>query len=578
MKISWETEKNLLISFGFLSLLVGLIPFYSSGVNAILINGLIDSAQGKGSVGYIIILLVIFGYVLPDAIYIILHYMDKKYWLRLGQKFELMLLKKLGSLDMATHEDKQFSDLLQRAMERGMFPLIRLGNTFFVTIQSAITVIVASIVLLSFDPLIFALILISAVPNLIVELKYGRGLWSIYDMNAENRRQFFSFRNSFYNLYSLVEMKVFQSVRHFYQRLKGMTNEFTEEQQINERKKVHRALAVLTVSVLTMVISIILIIGKASSGAIQIGTMTFILAAVNRLQDSFHGFMMNIARQYEESLFVTDIFKVLDTEPYLTDSDDAIDLDTQLSRIVFENVDFSYPGSDKLVLRNFNLIIEPNQKLAILGINGAGKTTLIKLLCRFYDPIAGKITVNGIDLQEIKQESWLKQLGVIFQDYADYNLTVEQSIALGDTSIALDSDRVKKAATSAQANAFIEEYGSQYQQMLGRRFSDGVEPSKGQRQRLALARLFYRNPNIMILDEPTASIDAEAEMKIFDELETNTNRSVIVVSQRYSTVKNADKIIVIDDGEIIEEGNHKQLMAADNTYARLFKAQAARYA
>lgn len=577
--ISWQAEKKIVIALLVLSLLVAIVPFYSSGINAILINTLVDHTNGGKTVSLTLIILVVIGFTLPQAIYVLMRFNDKKYWLRMGQYFDLMLLRKLGKLDLATHENNKFNDLLNKASERGIFPLVRLGDSMFANINSIIGVVAASIILISFDPWVFTLILIAAMPNLIVELKYGQGVFSIYDIRAENRRQFFSFRRHFFSLYSLIELKVFQNVDHFYGLLKKMFTDFTDDQQKNERKKAYRLLACLILSIAAMIASIVIVITKASVGVLQIGTMTFILASINRLQDSMHGFLMNIAAQYEESLFVVDIFRVMDMKPQLKQARHGGQKlkNNQAPRIVFDNVSFSYPDTDKLVLKNFNLAIEPNEKIAILGVNGVGKTTVIKLLCRFYDPISGKITVDDKDLREIDRDSWLGYLGIIFQDYADYNLPIDKMIALGRTNEPFSNERVKRAAKQAQADLFINQWPDKYKQMLGKQFKGGVEPSKGQRQRLALARLFYRDASIMVLDEPTALIDVEAEMKIFDELESLPEKTVIVISQRYSTVKNADKIVVIDDGEIIELGNHQQLMAENGKYAKLFSAQAERY-
>ena len=246
--------------------------------------------------------------------------------------------------------------------------------------------------------------------------------------------------------------------------------------------------------------------------------------------------------------------------------------------IVFDNVSFSYPGAGKPTLKNISLKITAGEKIALVGSNGAGKTTLIKLLCRFYDPTEGKITVNGRDLKEIKLESYYSMIGVLFQEYSNYRLLVKEAIGVGRASARMNLDKIIKAAEQSDADLFISKWADKYEQQLGKEYTCGVEPSIAQWQKLALARAFYRDPNIYILDEPTSSIDGEAEAKIFEKLgQLPADRTVILISHRFSTVRKANRIVVMEDGAITENGTHEELLANDRTYARLFKLQAKGY-
>jgi ATP-binding cassette subfamily B protein len=224
------------------------------------------------------------------------------------------------------------------------------------------------------------------------------------------------------------------------------------------------------------------------------------------------------------------------------------------------------------------LKITPGEKIALVGVNGAGKTTFVKLLCRFYDPDEGRIMIGGHDLKEIDLEGWYNQLGAIFQDYSRYHLIVKEAIAIGRSGQASSLEKVKEAAQASEADTFIEEWEKKYQSMLGKEFTEGIEPSIGQWQKLALARTFYRDPKIMILDEPTSSIDAEAEAKIFEKLELlPSDRTVILISHRFSTVRQADKIGVIMEKGLQELGTHQDLLKLNGTYAKLFNLQAKGY-
>ena len=312
-----------------------------------------------------------------------------------------------------------------------------------------------------------------------------------------------------------------------------------------------------------------------------IGTMTFVFGSIATLQGVLSGFFFSVAQQYECSLFTSDLFRVLDTEPLLSQPKYPCVIDRRVApSIVFDNVSFAYPGTERLVLRNISLSINPGERIALVGINGAGKSTLVKLLCRIYDPTEGRILVNGRDLREIALPQWHSMLGTLFQDYASYHFPVKEVIALGrrDGSVAIDLARVRDAARRSGADSFIERWPKLYDQMIGREFSEGVDPSKGQLQRLALARTFYRDARVMIVDEPTSSIDAEAESQILEQFGAlSRNTTVLLISHRFSNLRKADRICVLAGGMIRELGTHKDLMYNDDIYAKLFKIQADQY-
>jgi ATP-binding cassette subfamily B protein len=246
--------------------------------------------------------------------------------------------------------------------------------------------------------------------------------------------------------------------------------------------------------------------------------------------------------------------------------------------VEFKDVSFSYPETEKTILKHISFTVTPGEKLAIVGLNGAGKTTLIKLLCRVYDPTEGVILVNGVDLKEIDLDAWREYLGVLFQDFSNFQMTAKEAIAISRPNQPLDEEKVLWAAQMAGAAEFIEELPKKYDHLLWKGFKDGVELSKGQYQRMAVARILYRDAFISVLDEPTSAVDAIAEEKIFEVLETKMEgRTVVLISHRFSTVKNADKIAVIEHGELKELGSHKELMAKNGRYTELYNMQASRY-
>ena len=314
-------------------------------------------------------------------------------------------------------------------------------------------------------------------------------------------------------------------------------------------------------------------------GSIQIGTLTFFLASIGNLRQALSGLFMNLGRQYQDNLFVSDAFRLLDLKPTIMQPAPGIALDPAATpEIVFEDVSFKYPHAKRYALKNFSLAIPAGEKLAVVGANGAGKTTLVKLLCRFYDPQEGRILIGGHDLRTINLEHWYRMLGILFQDYNNYHFLVKEAIGMGRTSAPPALSKVRAAAEAGEADVFIREWEHAYEQMLGKEFTGGVEPSIGEWQKLALARTFYRDPRVLILDEPTSSIDAESEAKIFDKLERlPKDRTVILISHRFSTVRQANRICVIEGGHAAEIGTHEELLARGGTYARLFRLQAKGY-
>ena len=268
----------------------------------------------------------------------------------------------------------------------------------------------------------------------------------------------------------------------------------------------------------------------------------------------------------------------MNTGPVIIESAKPTVLDlSSVPEITFKNVSFKYSNSEKYSLRNISLTLQSGNKIGLVGNNGAGKTTFVKLLCRIYDPTEGTILINGIDLREISLEEWWSYLAVMFQDYANYDFLAKEAIAIGRSEKSLDLKKVIEAAEISQSHTFISEWKDKYDQQMGVEFG-GKEPSKGQRQKLSIAKIIYRNALVMILDEPTASVDAEAEAKIFNSIENlSKNTTALLISHDFSTISECDQIFVLEEGYLIEEGNHIELMKKIGKYAELYNLQAKRF-
>lgn len=577
----WKEKKWVVLALVFILIFISAAPFAQSGSRGLLINELINIA-GSGNFSYylaLIIIALILATIIPAAFQHLQNYFSITFWFYLNEKFEIMILKKKGEMDIASHEDPEQKNLITKITEEGVWRIRNFTDRQFFLLQNAIEVILASVILIFSQWWVFIVILAGTIPELIVEMKYGRRVWDIHTGRAENRRKYWELHTHFTSLPSLIELKLFQNTRYFISSARDLFRMFMDEEKRNERKRLTSQMAVLGSSQLVMIFGLVYFTWQVVGGDLKIGTLTFILASIGELRTSLSSLFSNLGRQYQDSLFVSDMFKFLDIKPLVKKAEKGIMLEPVIApEIVFDNVTFSYPGTNRVVLKNFSLKIIPGEKIALVGINGAGKTTFVKLLLRFYDPDEGKITLNGRDIKEIDLQSWYHQIGAIFQDYARYHFLVKEVIALGRTSSVSSLEKVQKAAKSSEADIFIEEWENKYNQMLGKEFSEGVEPSVGQWQKLALARTFYRDPKVLILDEPTSSIDAEAESKIFDKLESlPDDRTVILISHRFSTVRYAHRIAVIDQGKLIELGTHQDLINLGGEYAKLFNLQAKGY-
>jgi ATP-binding cassette subfamily B protein len=581
LAIAWREQRITILAQTVLSLLIATVPFLQTGILALLINVLVSNAgQGMTHAVALLAALAVALSVLPDMLFALKGYLDRKMCLTMHEHFELKFFERKGQIDIATYEDPKFQDQLTKAEEKGIFPMLDLLAHTFYNLQSVVGLAAAAVVLAMYDWRIFLLVFAAAIPKFVLEAKYGYGVWTIHDANAEKRRQYFHFRQHFCGPSDLTELKLFQNVRYFLDSMRGLLHAFTEEQRKNERKKLLYQLGAVSAGGLAVAIATTAIIFSVVRGELAVGTMLFVLGAIRELQGALSGFFLSLGVQYQHSLFVNNLFQVMDTPPAIMKKANGVVLAEQAPEIVFDNVSFAYPGTDTLVLKNVSLTIRSGEKFALVGVNGSGKTTLVKLICRVYDPTAGRILVNGHDLRDVDLESWHHQIGVLFQDYANYHFLVKEVIAMGrrNGSPVADMPKVRQAALMSGSDAFIEDWAKQYEQMIGREFTDGIDPSKGQLQKLALARSFYRDPSLMILDEPTASIDAEAEARIFEQLEAlPEDKTVILISHRFSTVRKAGHICVLKDGSIEEIGTHDELMRLGNTYARLFRLQAAGY-
>lgn len=579
MKIMWPENQFHIIALAVVFILLAIVPFFGFAAYGLLINAIIESTAAGAILTPLIIAFAFYAgsQLMASLMLPVQEYFMRVFISKLNKRMDILFLNSGAKADFAMREDPAKMGLFNNVHENWWRPREFVRRQYFM-IQNVFEVGFASIIVFVLNPLIFLALLLGAIPELIVEAKYGQHIWGIYSAKADIRRRYWDIREYFHSKSHLFDMKLFQNINYFLGVLSDLIQRFMIEERKAEKRKLKKYIWVRGAGQIIVLGAYVWFIYDAVHGDLSVGTLVFVFGAIFNFRQSLSAFFQNLGMQFQDSLFIGDLLKVVDMKPIIAGPENPLTLSPSMTpEIVFDKVTFKYPNSSEPVLKNFSLTIRPGEKIALIGVNGAGKTTFVKLLLRFYDPTDGKILVNGQDLRTIDRESWYELIGVLFQDYANYHLLVKDVIASGRASKEPELENIKRSAYSAEADTFIEEWEKKYDQQLGS-WLGGTEPSIGQWQKIGLARTFYRDPRILILDEPTSSIDAEAEAKIFEKLEAlPSDRTVILISHRFSTVRKANQIVIIEDGAIKELGTHEELIKQNGIYARLFNLQAKGY-
>lgn len=557
------------------TLAIGVLPVFASQALGTLIDTIIKAINSH-SINTMYPALFWFAVftTLPSLIRVLYNFFDRHLFLRLQDFLDILILKKRGSFDISQYEDTAFQDRLQRAFNNGYYPLIAITDGQLRNLEIIAGIIVSSIATIAIDWRVFLIVLVTSIPEFWVEIKYGSKLWSINMKNSYEQRRYQDLRRFFTSRTSVIDGKLSQVGDKFLQEIQKILTGFTNEQLSSESWKSSAKLFTSALSMIGLFIGTTLIVRESISGAVAIGTVVFMFQTLSRINGWASSMLSNTARLLERNLYVTDIFSILDAKPTLLQPVKPIPFElSHAPTIVFENVSFAYPSEpDKVILKNINLTIRPGDKLGLVGNNGSGKSTLVRLLLRIHDPVSGKILVNGTDLRDINIEDWWRYLGVLLQDFTTYNFTVKDSIAVSEQG-EIDQERIEKVAQQSTSTSFIKDLKDTYNHMIGVEFG-GIEPSKGQRQKLAIARALYKGTRLLVLDEPTASIDAESTSIIFRELENLTkDTSAILISHNFATIKKADVIVVLKNGEILEQGTHQELIDLKGVYSEAYEKQ-----
>ena len=499
--------------------------------------------------------------------------------IRLSDRVQEILHRKSVELDLEFYENPEYHDTLLRAQTEAPYRPAQIVTSCAQVAQGGLSLLAVIGLLVSFHWLLVVALLVAALPGLFVKVRYSSRLyrWSRRQTAIQRLLRYLNLlltANDPAKETRLLDLGDVLGRRH--RDLRRQADR--EKLQLVTRRSTSDLLA-QAVAVTAVFAAMYVIARNALAGSITVGEMVMYFGAFQRAQDFFRDLLAGLANLYEQNLFLSDFEKFLALVPKVVDPPRPVPFPRPIQRgIEFDHVSFRYPGTDAEVLKDLSFTIRPGEHVALVGENGSGKTTLVKLLCRLYDPTSGVIRIDGTDLRELSLAELRAELAVVFQDYTRYRLSARDNIWLGNVALPTDSPRIVEAARRTGADAIISSLPKGYDTILSRQFEDGTELSMGQWQAMALARAFLRDSQLLILDEPTAALDPKAEAAVFDQFyQLSQGRTAVVISHRLSTVRSADRIMVMVDGQIAEAGAHDELVERAGVYARLFETQARPY-
>ncbi len=483
-----------------------------------------------------------------------------------------------ATLDLAQYEDAETYDHLERARRQtvGRMGLIAL---LLSTAQDLVTLASLAGVLVLQLPWLLVLLVVAVLPSFLGETHYAALGYSLLFQWTPERRLLDYLRYAGASDEMAKEVRLFDLSGFLVGRYAKLSDELYDA---NKRLAVKRNLvstALVTLGTLGYYGAYAVTIYLTVEGRFTIGALTFLAGSFRQSRDLIQRILLALSQVFEQSLYLSDLFTFFEVKPRVTSMPGARAVPAPIRRgFEFQDAGFRYPGSDRWAVRNLTFRLEPGERVALVGENGAGKTTLVKLLTRLYDPDQGRILLDGVDLRDYDLDSLRKSIGVIFQDFVRYDFILRENIGVSQVEALEDDGRVRDAARRSLADSVAARLEKGYDHMLGRRFEGGVELSGGEWQKVALARAYMRDAQVLILDEPTAALDARAEYEVFLRFaELTRGRTAVLISHRFSTVRMADRILVLQGGELIDQGTHEELLARGGLYAELFGLQAAGY-
>ena len=496
---------------------------------------------------------------------------------RFTRHVSLLVMEHASRLDLASYEDPLFYDKLERARVQATDRIAMIQAIGSVG-QQMVAAATLSLGILWFSPWLLAILVVAVVPAFLGESHFAFLGYSQNIRQTPARRQMDYLRVLGASKESAKELRLFGLSGFLSGEFARLSNRIYDENVRLARRRLWAGAALSLLSTAGYYGAYTYVIYRTVTGVLTWGTLQFLAGAIAGASSNIQNVFSTFSSIADQSLFLTDLVEFLQVGPKIRSKPDALPAPRPIrDGFSFEKVTFSYPGSQRLVLDRLDFRLGPGERIALIGENGQGKTTLVKLLARLYDPTGGRILLDGVDLREYSIEDLHSQIGVIFQDFMRYELTARENIAVGRMD-AVEDGTLRDAARKSLADRVIEKLPKGYEQLLGRRFEGGVDLSGGEWQKIALARAYFRDAQLVILDEPTASLDAPSEYEVFQRFaELTEGKTALLISHRFSTVRMADRIVVLEDGRIAEQGSHDQLLSLGGRYAAMFELQASSY-
>ena len=488
------------------------------------------------------------------------------------------LIRHAATLDLYQFEDPAFYDKLERARRETTGRTVLMSMALS-QVQDIITVLFLGAGLAAFNPWLILILALAVIPSFLGESYFNQQSYSLTRGWTPERRELDYLRYIGASDQTAKEVKVFGLSDFIADRFAALSASYYKANRALSVKRAGWGAVLSAVGTLSYYGAFVFILLQTVGGLITVGTLTFLAGSFSRMHSTLQGVMGRFSRIAEGALYLQDLFDFFEIKPTIVSRPAALPFPKPLRQgFAFENVGFKYPNSARWAIRNLSFTLHSGEKLALVGENGAGKTTLVKLLALLYEPVEGRILIDGIDIREYNIDDLRRNIGIIFQDYMRFQLKASENIAIGDIGAVENIAAIEEAAQKSLADKVVEELPEKYRQMLGKRFANGVELSGGQWQKIALARAYMRDAQLLILDEPTAALDARAEHEVFLRFsELIEGRTAVLISHRFSTVRMADRILFLENGSLLELGSHEELLAQNGKYAELFRLQAKGY-
>ena len=581
LKIVWDSGP-VIVALGLaLRLVTALLPVAILAVTKLIIDTIVSSASTHQPVTDRLWWLVAAEFALAVTIAIltrVIDYLDSLLADRYTRYVSIQVMKHAAELDLVAYEDPVFYDRLERARVQATDRLAMIQSIGRL-VQQVITAVSMSVSIMLFSPWLMLLLVAGVIPAFLGESHFAFLGYAKNFRQTPIRRQLDYLRQLGGSREGAKELRLFALHRFLTDRFSRLSDEIYEQNVALSRRKLVAGSLLSVIGTLGYYSAYAFVIWRTVEGLLSIGTLTFLAGAILQASSNIQLTFSTFSGIADQALFLTDLLAFFEMRPTIQSKPNALPAPRPIRRgFEFRNVSFAYPGSPRLILNGLDFHLHPAERVALIGENGQGKTTIVKLITRLYDPTEGEILLDGVDLREYDLEDLYREIGVIFQDFMHYEMTAGENIAVGKIDELHNVGHLESAAHKSLADRVVDQLPLKYEQMLGRRFDGGVDLSGGEWQKVALARAYLRDAQLLILDEPTAALDARSEFEVFRRFaELTAGKMALFISHRFSTVRMADRIVVLEEGRIAEEGSHEQLTTIGGRYAEMFELQASSY-